>query len=65
MRACVNDSVQQSYILKESAASPMVMTDSLSIVLAIDVHKERHAITLDIQGAFLHADLDKEIIMLL
>ena len=64
-RACVNGSVQRDYIPKESAASPTVMNDSVMIQSAIDAHEGRVVVTLDIPGAFLHADLDEEVIMLL
>eukprot|EP00956_Cyclotella_meneghiniana_P028301 scaffold65295_cov71-Cyclotella_meneghiniana.AAC.14 len=64
-RACVNGNPQREYIPKENAASPTVMNDSVMITSAIDAHENRHVVTLDIPGAFLHADLDEEVIMLL
>jgi hypothetical protein len=41
------------------------MNDSVMITSAIDAHEERVIKTMDIPGAFLHADLDEEVIMLL
>jgi len=41
------------------------MTDSVMITSAIEANECRKVITLDIPGAFLHADLDKEVIMVL
>eukprot|EP00804_Cyclotella_cryptica_P031175 CCRYP_011748-RA/>CCRYP_011748-RA protein AED:0.26 eAED:0.26 QI:0/0/0/1/0/0/5/0/530 len=64
-RACVNGSAQRDYIPKESAASPTVMNDCVMIQSAIGAHEGRVVVTLDIPGAFLHADLDEEVIMLL
>ena len=64
-RACANGSKQQEYISKDSATSPTVATDSLMITAMIDAVEMRDVITLDIPGAFLHADLDKEVIMVL
>eukprot|EP00956_Cyclotella_meneghiniana_P035517 scaffold115573_cov38-Cyclotella_meneghiniana.AAC.1 len=64
-RACVNGNPQREYIPKENAASPTVMNDSVMITSAIDAHENRRVVTLDIPGAFLHADLDEEVIMLL
>jgi hypothetical protein len=64
-RACVNGSTQRTYIPKENTASPTVMNDSVMITSAIDAHEERVIKTMDIPGAFLHADLDEEVIMLL
>ena len=64
-RACVNGNPQREYIPKETAASPTVMNDSVMITSAIDAHEGRKVVTCDIPGAFLHADLDEEVIMLL
>jgi hypothetical protein len=64
-RACVNGSTQWDYIPKENTTSPTVMTDSVMITSAIDAHEGRVVVTLDIPRAFLHADLDEEVVMLL
>ena len=64
-RACVNGSAQREYIPKEATASPTVMNDSVQITSAIDAHEERIVVSCDIPGAFLHADLDEEVFMLL
>lgn len=63
--ACVNGSTQRDYIPKETTASPTIMTDSVMITSTIDAHERRRVVTLDIPGAFLHADLDEEVVMLL
>lgn len=41
------------------------MTDSVMITSAVDAHEGRMEVMLDIHGAFLHADLDEEVVMLL
>ena len=64
-RACVNGSTQRDYIPKENTTSPTVMNDSVMIQSAIDAHEGRIVITCDIPGAFLHADLNEHVIMLL
>eukprot|EP00804_Cyclotella_cryptica_P030257 CCRYP_017126-RA/>CCRYP_017126-RA protein AED:0.35 eAED:0.30 QI:0/0/0/1/1/1/2/0/455 len=64
-RACANGSKQRSYIRKESAISPMVGTDSVFITSVIEAHKGRRVVKLDIPGAFLHADTDEMVHMLL
>ncbi len=64
-RACANGSKQRQWIRKEDAMSPTVMGDSVMITSAIEAHERRKVITLDIPGAFLNADLDEEVIMLL
>jgi hypothetical protein len=55
-RACANGSKQRNYIPK---------ADSVFITSAIEEHKGREVITMDIPGAFLHAETDEEIHMLL
>jgi hypothetical protein len=60
-RACVNGSTQRDYIPKETTASPTVMNDSVMITSAIEAHEGRKVVP----GAFLHADLDEEVVMLL
>jgi hypothetical protein len=42
-----------------------VATDSVFITSAIEAHEGREVITMDIPGAFLHAETDEEIHMLL
>jgi hypothetical protein len=64
-KACVNGSTQRDYIPKETTASPTVMNDSVMITSAIEAHEGRKVVTMDIPGAFLHADLDEEVVMLL
>jgi hypothetical protein len=64
-RACVNGSKQREWIKKEDAASPTVMTDSVMLTSLIEAHELRKVITLDIPGAFLHTDIDEEVVMLL
>lgn len=64
-RACVDGSAQRANSEKGAAASPTVMNDSVFITSAIDAHEGRKVVTCDIPGAFLHADLDEEVVMLL
>jgi hypothetical protein len=61
----VNGSKQRDYIPKETTASPTVMNNSVMIQAAIDAHEGRKVVTCDIPGAFLHTDLDEEVVMLL
>jgi hypothetical protein len=61
----VNGNPQRDYIPKEATASPTVMNDSVQITSGIEAHKGRVVVTCDIPGAFLHADLDEEVYMLL
>eukprot|EP00804_Cyclotella_cryptica_P007868 CCRYP_001430-RB/>CCRYP_001430-RB protein AED:0.37 eAED:0.34 QI:0/0/0/1/0.25/0/5/0/757 len=60
-RTCVNGSKQRRWISKGSATSPMVTTESMMIMAAIEAFELRRMITLDIPGAFLHAELDEDV----
>ena len=62
---CMNGSKQPDYIKKDNAASPTVATDSVMVTTAIEAHEKQKVATLDIPGAFLHALLDKEVVMIL
>jgi hypothetical protein len=64
-QACANGSKQRSYIAKENAISPTVATDSVFITSAIEAYEKRWVMTMDILDAFLHAETDEEIHMLL
>jgi hypothetical protein len=64
-RACVNGSKQREWIKKEDAASPTVMTDNVMLTSLIEAHEYRKVITLDIPGAFLHTNIDEEVVKLL
>ena len=44
-------------------ASPTVMGDSVMITSAIEVHKKRKVITLDIPGSFLNANIEEEMLL--
>ena len=62
---CVNGSKQRGWISKESAALPTAATESVMITAAIEAYELRRVIMLDIPGAFLHAELDEDVVMLL
>jgi hypothetical protein len=64
-RTCINGSKQRRWISKDAAVSPTVATESVMITAAIEAYELRRVITLDIPGAFLHAELDEDVIMLL
>ena len=63
-RACANGSKQRDHhIAKEEATSPTVNNDSTFVLAAIAAHKCRVTATMDLPGAFLHADNDDLVIM--
>ena len=62
-RSCANGSVQREHVAKEEAAAPTVGLDSVSITSTIDAKERRKVVTIDIPGAFLHADNEDYVIM--
>jgi hypothetical protein len=62
-RSCANGSVQREHIAKEEAAAPTVALESVFITSAIDAKENRKIVTIDIPGAFLHADNEDYVLM--
>ncbi len=53
---CANGNPQREHIAKEEAAAPTIALKSVFITLTIDAKESRKVVTVDISGAFLHAD---------
>jgi hypothetical protein len=49
---------QRASIPREDATSPTVSTQALFLTCLIDAHEGRDVATVDIPGAFMHADMD-------
>ena len=64
-RTCVNGSRQRLYTAEEDASSPTVSTEALLITAAVDAAEERFVATCDITGAFLKADMDEFVLIVL
>ena len=64
-RACINGAPQRSYIPKEDAASPTVSTESTFITATIAAKEGRRVRCYDVPSAFVNADVDKDVIMVL
>ncbi len=62
-RSCANGSVQREHVAKEEAAAPTVALESVFVTATIDAKEKREVVTIDIPGAFLHADNDDYVIM--
>ncbi len=62
-RSCANGNPQREHIAKEEAAAPTVMLESVFLTLTIDAKENREVVTIDIPGAFLHADNEDYLIM--
>ena len=66
-RKCAVGSKQRTYegYEKSNGTAPTVTTDAVLITGVFDAHEERYTASCDIPGAFLHADNDETVLMLL
>ncbi len=62
-RLCANGSVQREHVAKEEAAAPTVALESVFVTATIDAKEKREVVTIDIPGAFLHANNEDYVIM--
>jgi hypothetical protein len=62
-RSCANGSKQREHITKEEAAAPTVALESVFITAAIDAKEHWKVVTIDIPGAFLHANNEDYVII--
>ncbi len=59
-RACANGSVQREYVLRDKAASPTVISESVFITSTIDAKENRDVMTCDIPNAFVQTEIKKQ-----
>ena len=64
-RVVADGSTQREYTKKEDDASPTVSNGGIMITGAIEAHKRRNVIILDLLNAYLHAETDEDVVMLL
>ncbi len=62
---CADGRGQRGDWSKQDTTSPTVLIESVFITVVNDVHEGQDVACFDILGAFLHADLDEDIIMIL
>jgi hypothetical protein len=62
-RSCANGNPQREHIAKEEAAAPTAALESVFLTSTIDAKENREVVTIDIPGAFLHADNEEYVIM--
>jgi hypothetical protein len=62
---CADGWKQRGDWTKQETTSPTVSTEAVFITAVIDAHEERDVACFEIPGVFLHADLDKDITMIL
>jgi hypothetical protein len=64
-RACADGRKQREDFSKQDATSPTVSNEAIFLTALIEAMEERDVACFDIPGAFLHAETDEEVIMLL
>ncbi len=55
--------MQRDHVAKDEAALPTVALESVLVTSATDVRDKREVVTINIPGAFLHAENEDYIIM--
>jgi hypothetical protein len=64
-RACADGRPQREEFEKQDATSPTIATESIFLTALIDALEERDVACFDIPGAFLHAETDEDVVMML
>jgi len=62
---CTDGRSQREYTTKSNTSSLTVSLEAIMMSCAIDAKENRHVAIAYIPGAFLHADMDEEVYMLL
>ena len=65
VRGCADGQSQWDYMTKTETSSPMVSLEAMMLSCAIDAREGRYVTVTDIPGAFLHADMNQDVHMLL
>jgi hypothetical protein len=63
--ACINEAPQRAYIPKVNAVSPIVSTKSVFTTSAIAASEKRHVRYYNFPSAFVNADVDENVLMVL
>ena len=64
-RGCADGRSQREYMTKADTSSPTVSLEGMMISCAVDAREGRQVLVTDIPGAFLHADMEADIHVLL
>ena len=62
-RGCADGRKQRLYKSKEETSSPTIQVESLFLSSMIDAKEDRKVITCDIPGAFMQANIDKQLFL--
>ena len=65
VRGCADGRSQREYTTKVETSLPTMLLEAMMMSCAIDTREGRHVAVTDIPGAFLHADMDEDVHMLL
>ena len=57
-RLCANGSIQRTWMMKDDAASPTAMTESILLTSVIDAKERRVVATIDVPNAFIQTEVD-------
>jgi hypothetical protein len=58
-RGCADGRKQRVYKTKEETSSPTVSTEAMFLTAAINAKERRRVMSIDVPGAFMHADIDE------
>jgi len=64
-RGCADGRSQREYMTKAETSSPTMSLEAMMMSCTIDAREGRHVAVTDIPGAFLHADMEDDVHMLL
>jgi hypothetical protein len=64
-RACINGALQRTYIPKEDAALPTVLTESTFVTVTVAASEKRKVRYYDVPSAFVNTEIDEDVIMVL
>jgi len=59
-RACADGSVQRDYVLRDKAASPTAISESVFITSSIEAKEDRDVMTCDIPNAFVQTEIKNQ-----
>eukprot|EP00981_Chlorochromonas_danica_P002811 scaffold545_cov191-Ochromonas_danica.AAC.1 len=59
----VADGSKQERSMSTSVSSPTVSSEAVFITAAVEAHEMRHVVTVDIEGAYLHAAMTNDVFM--
>ena len=62
-RTVADGSMQRNRYTKEETTSPTISVDALMLTMLVDAKEKRDVATADVEGAYLHADMDEFVLL--